>query len=144
MSAFLDTNILVYLFDAADADKQAKARQLLRAHAGERRAVLSTQVLQEFYAVVTRRLRKPLASPVALEALREFAEFPLVVITPPLILAAAARSSEDGMSFWDALVVESAMEVSAEVLYSEDLQDGRRFGPVVVRNPFAPGFRIEG
>lgn len=43
-----------------------------------------------------------------------------------------------GLSFRDAMVVTSAARVGASILLSEDLQDGRAFGPVVVRNPFLP------
>ncbi|NBC12189.1 MAG: PIN domain-containing protein, partial [Gammaproteobacteria bacterium] len=55
---FLDTNVLVYIFDGDEPDKQAVARQLLR-DSGEIR--LSTQVLSEFYVTVTRKLARPLA-----------------------------------------------------------------------------------
>jgi len=144
VTAFFDTNVLVYLFDRDEPAKAARSRELHEAHSGRLRAVLSTQVLQEFYATVTRRLRSPLEERAALGALRDYAEFPLVVVTPPLVLAAAARSQQDRMSFWDSLIVEAALEAKAEILYSEDLQDGRRFGSLAVRNPYAPDFRIDG
>jgi predicted nucleic acid-binding protein len=143
VTVFFDTNVLVYLFDRDEPAKAARSRELHEAYS-DRRAVLSTQVLQEFYAIATRKLRSPLEERVALGALRDYAEFPLVVVTPPLVLAAAARSHEDRLSFWDSLIVEAAIEAKAEVLLSEDLQDGRMFGPLRVRNPFAPDFRVGG
>jgi predicted nucleic acid-binding protein len=137
MKAFFDTNVLVYLFDAGAPTKQAAARTLLveRGEAGE--IVLSTQVLQELYVAVTRKLAKPLEEQVAFDALRDFAAFPLVQVDSDMVLAGAQRSRADGMSFWDALIVEAALGAGASVLYSEDLQGGRRYGPLEVVNPFA-------
>lgn len=137
MKAFFDTNVLVYLFDASARGKQATARKLLaeRGSAGE--IVLSTQVLQEFYVTVTRKLAKPLDAQAAYDALRDFAAFPVVQIDSDMVLAAVQRSRADQMSLWDALIVEAALGAGASVLYSEDLQGGRRYDALEVVNPFA-------
>ena len=135
--AFLDTNILVYLFDGNAPDKQRSAADLVATlDAGQAVRVVSTQVLQETYSAVTRKLGvKPST---ALEALRLMgnAGFQVQVIDPPLIWRAATRSSEDRISFWDALIVESALTAQCTRLYSEDLQAGRKFNGLEVVNPF--------
>lgn len=136
MRSFVDTNVLVYLFDRDSANKRKRARELVRAETKASRILLSTQVLQEFFVVVTRKFARPAKPDLAEAAVRGFARLPIVQIDPPMILAAAARSRRDALSFWDALIVEAALAGGAVTLYSEDMQAGRRFGALEVRNPF--------
>lgn len=131
---FVDTNVLVYLFDSDSPVKQAKARRILDAN--EDRIVLSTQVLGEFYVTVTRKLGTPLAAGPAAEAVRELCAFPVRPLGTELVRAAVRRSASSRLSYWDALIVESAMEAGAAVLLTEDLQDGRKFDALLVVNPF--------
>lgn len=133
--AFLDTNVLVYLFDRDTPAKQQRAREVLAAEGGS--ASVSTQVLQEFYVTVTRKLGQPLAEKDAEAAVRDLAALEVVPIDTPLVLAAIARSRADRLSLWDALVVESALRSGCRRLLTEDLQDGRLFGRLRVENPFA-------
>ena len=131
---FVDTNVLVYLFDGDSPDKQAKARRILEANAN--RIVLSTQVLGEFYVTVTRKLARPLAPGPAAEAVNGLCAFPVRPLAAGLVRAAVRRSASSRLSYWDALIVESAMEAGAVVLLTEDLQDGRTFDALRVVNPF--------
>ncbi|MHB9149870.1 MAG: PIN domain-containing protein [Thermoleophilia bacterium] len=133
---FLDTNVLVYLFDRDEPAKQARAAQLFQALAEEGIALLSTQVLQEFYVVATGRLHSPLTLSEAGAALDAFAKLPVVTITPGIVLDAARLHRSDSVSFWDALIVQAALSGGAGVLYSEDMQHGRRFGGLHIKNPF--------
>ena len=134
--AFVDTNVLQYLCDVREPVKGRVAEETLRSlKLGE--LVLSTQVLQEFVWNVTRKLDPPLPPEEAAQAVAELARNPVVTLDPPLILAAIARSSADGVAFWDALVVEAALSAGCTRLLTEDLQHGRRFGALVVENPFA-------
>lgn len=135
MKVFFDTNILVYLFDAGSPAKQRRARDLLARHTRAGETLLSTQVLQEFYVAVTRKLSAPLPPEVAFEALRELAVMPVVRVDTPLILSAAKSARERQLSFWDALVVQAAIEGGATRLYSEDMQDGQQFESVTIENP---------
>jgi predicted nucleic acid-binding protein len=98
---------------------------------------LSTQVLQEFYWAVTRKLASPLPEEVAEERVRDFSRLPLVREDAPMILATIARSQS--FSFWDALVVEAALRAGAGRLLTEDLQHGQRIGGLTVENPFLGG-----
>ena len=135
MKFFFDTNVLVYLFDTDSPDKRRKARALFQKHSEAGDILLSTQVLQEFYVAVTRKLARPLEATAATEAVTRFAELPLVQIDPKLILSAIHRSRDSQLSFWDALVVQAAVEGHANTLYSDDLQDGQIFDGVRVINP---------
>ena len=134
---FLDTNVLLYLFDVGEPAKSRIARRAYDALApGD--GVLSTQVLQEFYWNARRKLRPPLGTDAALRSLLDLSAHETVVVGVPLIAAAVARGAEDRLAFWDALVVESALEARCTRLLTEDLRHGRRFGPLRVENPFLP------
>jgi predicted nucleic acid-binding protein len=133
---FLDTNILVYLFDADSPEKKTAVSGLFATEAASGSLILSTQVLQEFYVVVTRKLARPLAPEIAAQAVRNFAKLTVRQVTPVLILSAVHRSIESRLSFWDALIVETAIDAGATVILTEDLQHGQVFGGVQVINPF--------
>ena len=137
--AFFDTNVLVYLFDNRDPEKKIRAQQIFAEESERGRAVLSTQVLQEFYWVVTRKLATPLPEEVAEERIRDFSELPLVRVGAPMILAAIARSRSQSLDFWDALIVEAALRAGAGRLLTEDLQHGQRIEGLTVENPFREG-----
>ena len=135
MSAFLDTNILLYADDADAGAKTDVARDLVRRCMVNRTGVLSTQVLQEFYVNARKKLKMDGA---AVRARVEiYLAFELVTVSPALILAAVDLHRLDSMSFWDALIIRAAEHAGCDTLYSEDLQAGRRFGPVRIVNPFA-------
>jgi len=134
--SFVDTNVFVYLFDADAPQKRAVARRLLDDGAAAGRLVLSTQVLKEFYVTVTRKLAAPLAEDDALEATRSLGELPMVQVDPELIYAAISLSRRHQLSFWDALIVRSAVAADCKRLLSEDLQHGQEIDGVQVENPF--------
>ncbi len=144
--SFVDTNVLVYLFDADSPAKQARARQILEQDggnvplAGSRKGnsylVLSTQVLQEFYVTVTRKLGVPLAPEVAVEATRRFAELHLVYIDAQLIFNAIALSQRHTVSMWDGLILQAALDGGCTRLLTEDLHDGWNLDGLRIENPF--------
>ncbi|MDI3258495.1 MAG: PIN domain-containing protein [Sinobacteraceae bacterium] len=136
MRTFLDTNVLVYLFDHGAPKKRDTARGILMSHGAELELVLSTQVLQEFYVAVTRKLARPLSPEYAERAVRDLARLPVVPASVDLVLAAVALSRRAGFSFWDAMIVEAALRSGAQELLSEDLQDGREIEGMQIRNPF--------
>ncbi|MDT3679616.1 MAG: PIN domain-containing protein [Burkholderiaceae bacterium] len=136
MRTFFDTNVLVYLFDADAPTKQARARKLLAREADAGRATLSTQVLQEFFVTVTRKLAVPLAVEEAERIVRRLADFSVVQIDPGLILSAIATSVRSSISFGDALIIRSAQQSGAEILYTEDLQNGQKFDGLEIVDPF--------
>ena len=133
---FFDTNVLVYLFDADSPDKQARAREALQQALEHGAAVISTQVLQEFFVTVTRKLARPLPAAEGETALRRLMELPVVQVDSDLILAAAVSGRRDRISFWDALILAAASSAGCKEVLSEDLQHGRSFGRLRVVDPF--------
>lgn len=131
---FVDTNVLVYLFDADAPDKQARAQALLREEMD--RIVVSVQVLGEFYVTVTRKLAEPLTPDAAAQAIEALCAFRVQAIHPGLVRSAIHRSQSSVMSYWDALIVETALEAGANILLTEDLQDGQGIDGLRVVNPF--------
>src|SRR5579883_2674899 len=103
MTSFVDSNVLVYLFDQDAPEKKAVAQQLLQREGSAGDLVLSTQVLQEFYVTVTRKLERPLKPEVALEAVEKFRTLPLVIVDDDIIISAIKRGQRDSIPFWDCL-----------------------------------------
>jgi predicted nucleic acid-binding protein len=136
MRTFFDTNVLVYVFDNDAPDKSRRAHELLRGHVASGSLLISTQVLQEFFVTVTRKLARPLPEGTALAALRQLTTLPTVQVDNRLVLEAARRSQALKLSFWDALIVQAAIEGGATQLLSEDLQHGRQIDGVTIQNPF--------
>lgn len=99
-------------------------------------AVVSTQVLQEFYVNVTRKLPTPLPSEEAEARVRDFSRLPLVRVEVNIILASIARSRSHVLPFWDSLIIEAALFADAERILTEDLQDGQEIESLRIENPF--------
>ena len=135
-NVFVDTNVFVYLFDSDETEKLDAARSLLERLAKEETIVVSTQVLQEFYVSVTRKLAAPLPPQKAMEATRGLSTYRVVQVDPPMVFSAIALHEKEGTSFWDALILRAALESGCELLISEDMQHGRRFENLRVDNPF--------
>lgn len=133
---FFDTNILVYLFDGDATNKQARSRELLTTSAKEGWFLSSTQVLQEFYVVVTGKLAVPLSSEDAEQAIRKLLSLPIVEIDGETLLYAIQIKRRYGFSFWDALIVQAALKGGAQQLYTEDLQHGQIIEGLRIINPF--------
>jgi predicted nucleic acid-binding protein len=135
--SFVDTNVLVYLFDGRTPSKRRRAAGLLSELArGESAPVVSTQVLQEAYVALTRKLDMAPDEALASLQMMEGSPFDIHPVDVPLIWRAAARSASDRLSFWGSLVVETAREAGCSVVYSEGLQAGRAFDGVRIHNPF--------
>ena len=136
VDAFLDTNILVYAV-TSDVSQRPKRKRALEIIQAEDFAV-STQVLQEFYVIVTRKLSRPLTPGQAQEWIEELAVFPCVDTEVSLVKIAIEISVRYQTSYWDAAILAAAESMGAPRLYSEDLNHGQRYGSVEVVNPFMP------
>jgi predicted nucleic acid-binding protein len=135
---FVDTNVLVYLFDARVAAKQRRAAELFEMLGTDAYTpVVSTQVLQEAFVALTRKLSVEAKEALAILRQLEDSGVTIQTVGVPVVWRAATRVIKDKLSFWDALIVEAALEADCTVLYSEDLQTGRVFEGLVVANPFA-------
>jgi predicted nucleic acid-binding protein len=139
VKTFVDTNVLVYAHDTDAGARHATAKALLAELWDSRDGSLSTQVLQEFYAVVTRKFKPPMPRAKARAIVAAYGEWCDVATEPQLIVAASRLEEEHTLSFWDSLIVQAAIHAGAGRLVSEDLQDGRRFGALSVENPFCEG-----
>ena len=131
---FFDSNVFLYMQSSADPWKQARARELVQQYSAEGRIVLSTQVVQEFYAVGLRKLALPREQ--VKQTVVTLLAYPLVLLGPAHILKAIEHEERYQISFWDALILSAAEGGGAEVLFTEDLNDGQQYGEVLVRNPF--------
>jgi predicted nucleic acid-binding protein len=134
---FFDTNVFVYLFDADAPAKQDNARKLVAELGRAGQIALSPQVLQEFYVTVTRKLARPLAPPAARAAVTHLSTFAMIAVDGSTVLRAVHLHQTASLSFWDALIVQAALEGNCKTLYSEDLQAGRSFGGLEIENPLA-------
>ncbi len=133
---FLDTNIIVYAYDKHEPEKMEKARLLLKSGIAEESAVLSSQVLGEFFVVVTRRIPKPLSADEAMEIINILSVLPVAEIDLSLVRRAVETCREYGISYWDALIIAAAGRAGCPKILSEDLNNGQEYNGIVVENPF--------
>jgi predicted nucleic acid-binding protein len=134
MREFFDTNVLVYCTDSTEPDKQLRARSLVARSGAAGDAVLSTQVLIELFHVLTRKQKLPQST--AQSLIQAYAAWPVMDSNLALVNAAIEKSIQHKLSIWDAMVIEAALRANAQVLYTEDLQNGQRFDTLTVVNPF--------
>ncbi len=134
---FLDTNIFVYSFDQSAPAKATRAAQLIREALTTQKGVISYQVVQEFFNVALRRFSKPMqASDAGQYLIAVFRPLLAVHSSQALYAEALFLYAQNHLSWYDSLIVSAAIQARCEILFSEDLQHGQRFGSLQVRNPF--------
>lgn len=135
MSAeFVDTNILIYAFDPVDPKKHAIAQKLILTLSDAGIGALSIQVLSEFYSISTRKLKHPPE-----RTHRTLEGFQFWAIHSPRhadLLRATTLQQRHQISWWDALIVNSAQQLNAAILWTEDLNHNQRYDNLIVKNPF--------
>jgi predicted nucleic acid-binding protein len=131
---FIDTSIWVYAVDRSEPTKLERARDAIAAR-DDAHITISSQVLSEFYTVVTRKLVTPLAEEQAAQMIDRLTQLPVVSVDTDLVIRAIASSRSWGISLWDALIIRAAEVAGCAVLLSEDLADGATYGSVRVSNP---------
>jgi predicted nucleic acid-binding protein len=136
LTDFVDTNVLVYALDEDQGKRHETARALVENLWESEQGVLSTQVLQELYVTLTRRLRKPMTRPRARAIVERYATWPTHQVTTDDILAASELEQRHSLSFWDALIVVAAQRLRASRVVTENMQPDRAFGGVRISNPF--------
>lgn len=132
MATLVDTNILVYAFDPGHPERQNKALRLFENPPDE--LVVSAQVLQEFYALTTRK--RLLTPEQARLAVHQVMDRQVIPTTASMVADAIELSISTQTSIWDALIVEAARSYGCRTLWSEDLQHGQTIRGVRVLNPF--------
>jgi predicted nucleic acid-binding protein len=134
VKAFFDSNVVLYAFAADGGLKRQVAVDLIDTYKAQRNLVLSVQVLMESYNVLTRK--RGVAPQDALAVVRLLAQGEVVSPSPDAALLALQLAAGHRLQTWDALIVQAALQAGCEILFSEDLQAGRRFGTLEVVNPF--------
>ena len=132
---FFDTNVLVYaaLGMGKDEPKRKRALELIESEDFG----TSAQVLQEFFVTVVRKASRPLSAAQALEWIEQWTAFPCQTIDHQLVRIAIEQSERYAISYWDAAILVAAEALGTHTVYSEDLNDGQRYGRVRVVNPFS-------
>ncbi len=134
---FLDTNIFVYSFDRGAEAKSRRAAQLIKSALDSQKGTISYQVVQEFFNVALKRF-EPLLKTEEAEQYFAIVFRPLLGIhsSPALYLEALHVRSRYRLSWYDALIVASAIQAQCGRLLTEDLQHGRQIGNLRIENPF--------
>jgi predicted nucleic acid-binding protein len=132
--AFIDTNVAVYALTSDEPKRCAQAEALLARDGMGLQLCISTQVLLETFNVLVNKKR--IAAPQALNSVHALANFEVIAPSARAALDALALAAAHKLSTWDAFIIQAALEAGCDTLFSEDLQAGRRFGKLVVVNPF--------
>ncbi len=140
----MDTNILVYMVDPRDVERQEKAIALLRMLEERGAGCLSVQCLSEFVNASMRKLTPPLTAGEAYEQVSLLAGFWQVFdLTPQIVLEAARGVRDHGLAYHDAQIWAAARLNQVPLVFSEDFQDGLTLEGIRFVNPFAEGFEVE-
>lgn len=137
LAAFVDSNVLVYAVSDDEPEKQSRAREILARGFTDGCYAISTQVMFEVYVNVTRKARIGLPAREAFEYVRALSEWPVIEMTPELVLAALDLAQRARISAWDAGIIEAARQIGCKRVLSEDLSDGQVYGGISVENPFS-------
>jgi predicted nucleic acid-binding protein len=136
---FVDTNIIVYAHDTSEPTKQPLARRWLDHLWEERNGRTSTQVLDEAYHNLTRKLQPGLSREQGWEIVNDLLVWAPQPVDSDLLRRAREIERAHKLSWWDSLIVAAAQTQNCSLLLSEDLQDRATYGSVTVRNPFTLG-----
>ena len=132
VETFIDTNVLAYAFDDESPDKRAISQALI----AEANFVTSAQVLGELYVTLTRKLTTKVPAEIAGQVVQELGVLTVIATTPALALSAISTSIQCQLSYWDALIVEAAVQGGCQTLLTEDLSDQAIIKGVRIVNPF--------
>ena len=132
---FIDTNVLIYAHDFDVPQKRAVAQSVLWELWESRSGVLSVQVLQEFYVNVTRKIKSPLTKEVARQIVSSYSTWCRETSLSDVVGAFRIEDSAN-ISFWDSLIVASAIKCGASRLLSEDLHPSQVIAGIRIENPF--------
>lgn len=136
---FVDTNLLVYFHDSGEPQKQAAAKTWMARLWAERSGRLSTQVLCEFYVTVTQKLVPGLPAEQARRSVRALQAWRPGVVEAQTIRRAWSLQDRFSLSWWDALICSSAIDMGCTCLLSEGFQQDQRIDSLRVLNPLMPG-----
>jgi len=133
---FLDTNVLVYAFDASDKNKHQTAGRLVNDAFRSKDVAISTQVLKEFFVTVTTKIPGKMDLLEAKEIIKRLALLQVVDTTVPLVLRGIDIQKENRISFWDAMIIAAAGASNCTTILSEDLSHDTIIEGIHIKNPF--------
>jgi predicted nucleic acid-binding protein len=133
---FLDTNILLYAHDRSAGPKFETAKKLVEELWQTEQGCLSLQVLQEFYINVTQKIPHPLDRMTARQLVSDLGHWRIHIPQVGDVLQAIDLQRAHSLSFWDAMIIQSALSAGCRRLVTEDLTHGQTFAGLVVTNPF--------
>ena len=133
---FVDTNIIIYAYDVTAGNKHKIAGKILADLWNSGLGVISTQVLQEFFVTAVQKIPNPINPKEAKDIVTDFLKWHVVVNNGNSITEAIDICINFSFSFWDSMIIESAIEANAAVLLSEDLRHGQVVKGVTIVNPF--------
>ena len=140
---FVDTNVLVYAYNADEPTKRVRAREWMDVLWREQRGRTSAQVLSEYFAVLTRKSAFRVAPEDAWDEVQALINWNPHPVDTELLKRAYEIERRFRLSWWDSLIVAAAQAQSCALLLTEDLQDGANYGGVIVKNPFQLGVAEE-
>lgn len=133
---FVDTNVIVYAYDKDAGDKHRVAVNIMTDLWQSGLGTISTQILQEFFVTLTKKIPAPLDISVVRETIRRLSRWDVVLIDVDTIISATELQERYKFSFWDSLIIASAIAGGARTILSEDLADGQIIQSVTIKNPF--------
>ncbi|MEQ8533200.1 MAG: PIN domain-containing protein [Imperialibacter sp.] len=131
---FIETNFLIYLFSEDDQIKKVHCTQLIDSLRDKVVLVWSTQVMQEFYRVMT--VKHHIPPQVVKDILQLFDDFELVINNKETINTAIDIQTVNKISFWDSLVISAASQAKCTTILTEDLNNGQLIQGVFLQDPF--------
>ena len=132
---FVDTNIMVYAYDLDAGSKRDVASKSIKDLWQNQKGVISTQVLQEFYVNVTQKISDPLSGADARTVLKDYLHWQIELNGPETIFSASEIQEQYRLSFWDALIIASAIQGRAVKILTEDLNHGQVIEGILIENP---------
>ena len=133
---FIDSNVLVYAYDQHDPNKQKTAQTVLTEAIKKGNATFSTQVIGEFFTIVTKKIPTPLSADDAYEVIKTLAVLPVLHIDLGMVHRAIETHTQYGISYWDSLILAAAERAGCATVLTEDLQHRGTYHNLQVVNPF--------
>jgi len=133
---FVDTNVIVYAYDKDAGKKHRIAADIMKDLWRSGLGTISTQILQEFFVTLTKKISAPMDISVVRETIRRLSKWDVAIIDVDTIIRATELQERYNYSFWDSLVVAAAIASGVRTIFSEDLSDGQTIEGLTIKNPF--------
>ena len=134
---FVDTNILIYAHDLDAGPRHDIAASAVEKLWENENGAMSTQVLQEFYVCITKKISKPFFQARARGIIENYLSWYIEINEPDTVLLASEIEERHLLSFWDALIIAAACRAKVDKILTEDLNHGQEIEGILIENPFA-------